>query len=554
MRNKFRYRLPSTACLVTVCLCLSIGVGKAHSSSYIFKAETVVAVGDIHGAYASFEQLLIANGLINDQLEWSAGNTHFVSLGDLLDRGPQSRKVMDLLMRMQTQARVAGGRVHVLLGNHEAMNLVGDLRNVSDAEYAAFAKDISGLEPALANAGLDTVAEKPEGFFQHRAAFSKDGYYGKWLLALPSLIKINDTIFVHGGLSPLVGELGLEGTNSRLTKSLVQHLAIEASSEPLPPILDDPGPLWYRGTAGCHELIESSILAAVLDSLDAQRVVIGHTPTPNRKVTQRLSGRVLAIDTGMLNSVYKGQAFALELTDSRISVLDSQGRRVNQIGLVSAIGKNLGSNTELELSQQLATATPIPDASSAETFGFQDLQGQKHSAKFISVSQKKAKAAEALWRLDRVLGINMVPLTLARKIGNRWGYLDFSRGRWITEAQRQTSKQLRPNFCQEQNDYELLAAFDTLTQGKLRRPQALGYQRGTWSIRLTDQHLSFPRTTKLLKLSHAPKIPELLLVRLQRLSASNLQLSIGSLVGTKEINAILTRRDKLIALIAKETL
>lgn len=549
MRNNLRYRQSCIAYLVTAFLCLSVGVGQANSSSYLYKAQTVVAVGDIHGAYDSFEQLLVANRLVNAQLRWSGGTTHLVSLGDLLDRGPQSRKVMDLLIRLQAEAKAAGGWVHVLLGNHEAMNLVGDLRNVSAAEYAAFANDNLELELAVE----DQVTTKPEGFYQHRAAFGKDGYYGKWLLSLPSLIKINDTVFVHGGLSPLVGTLGLQETNKRLKKSLTQRVAIEALVESLPPILDDPGPLWYRGTAACHELIEDSILTAALKSLDAQRVVIGHTPTPNRKVTQRLGGRVIAIDTGMLNSVYKGQAFALELVGRQISVLDAQGRRVNQIGMKSAIGKNLGRNTELELSQQLISATPSSDATSPGGFVFNDLQGQKHAAKFIAVSQKKAKAAEALWRLDRMLGVNMVPLTLARKIDNRWGYLDFSRGRWITETQRQTDKLFRPNYCQGSNDYELLSAFDSLTQGKLRRPEALSYQSGTWAMRLTDQHLSFPRSTKLLKLPQAPQIPELLLARLKQLSASNLQASIGSLVGAKEINSMLKRRDKLIALIAKES-
>lgn len=393
---------------------------------------------------------------------------------------------------------------------------------------------------------------KPIGFYQHRAAFGQNGYYGKWLFTLPSVIKINDTVFVHGGLSPLVGELGLVRTNHDVTAALTEHLAVESTSIQPPLILDDPGPLWYRGTAACHELIEVTVLAAALKNLEAQRVVIGHTPTPNRRIVQRFDGRVFAIDTGMLKSVYNGEPFALELKERQINVLDAQGKRTKQIDLYRDLGKNLGSTTEMEVAQQLLRADVASDGTSPDVFSFQDLQGQSHAAKFIKSTQKRAKAAEALWRLDRLLGVQMVPLTLARKLNNRWGYLDFSRGRWITETQRQTDNLYRPNYCFEHNSYQIQAAFDMLTRGTLRRPQALSYQSGTWAMRLSDQHMSFPRTTSLIRLPQVPKVPELLLARLKNLTANDLEANIGNLVGTKEISAFLKRRDKLLALIAKE--
>ena len=92
--------------------------------------DRVVAFADVHGAYAELLGLLRETGIVDAQDHWAAGNTHLVSLGDLLDRGADSRKVMDLLMRLQGEAPAAGGQVHVLLGNHEAMNLLGDLRYV----------------------------------------------------------------------------------------------------------------------------------------------------------------------------------------------------------------------------------------------------------------------------------------------------------------------------------------------------------------------------------------------------------------------------------------
>ena len=107
-----------------------------------------------------------------------------VSLGDLLDRGADSRKVMDLLMRLQGEAVAAGGPVHVVLGNHEAMNVLGDLRYVDPGEYAAFAnEEPAGRRDALrsgwmARNGPDSApafdAKFPPGFFGHRAAFAPD--------------------------------------------------------------------------------------------------------------------------------------------------------------------------------------------------------------------------------------------------------------------------------------------------------------------------------------------------------------------------------------------
>ena len=100
--------------------------------------ERIVAIGDVHGDYEQFVALLDSAGLINAKQEWTGGKTHLVQTGDVLDRGPESRKVMDLLMRLEREARKAGGYVHALIGNHEAMNMYGDLRYVSPEEYAAF--------------------------------------------------------------------------------------------------------------------------------------------------------------------------------------------------------------------------------------------------------------------------------------------------------------------------------------------------------------------------------------------------------------------------------
>ena len=103
--------------------------------------ERIVAVGDVSGALAPLIDLLEGVGLLDGELRWTGGETHLVFVGDLVDRGDQDREVLDLVRRLQGEAAAAGGRVHALLGNHEAMNMMRDLRYVSEASFAAFAED-----------------------------------------------------------------------------------------------------------------------------------------------------------------------------------------------------------------------------------------------------------------------------------------------------------------------------------------------------------------------------------------------------------------------------
>ena len=100
--------------------------------------ERVVAVGDVHGDYAGFVEVLRSAGVIDQKDRWIGGKTHLVQTGDVPDRGPGTKKAMDLLMALEKQAAKAGGQVHALIGNHEAMNLYGDLRYTTAAEFAAF--------------------------------------------------------------------------------------------------------------------------------------------------------------------------------------------------------------------------------------------------------------------------------------------------------------------------------------------------------------------------------------------------------------------------------
>ena len=103
--------------------------------------ERIVAVGDVHGRYDQLISILEGTALVDGDSKWVGRKSNLVLCGDLVDRGPDDRAVLDLVRRLQKEAKSAGGAVHMLLGNHEVMNLIRDLRYVTDGGYAAFAKD-----------------------------------------------------------------------------------------------------------------------------------------------------------------------------------------------------------------------------------------------------------------------------------------------------------------------------------------------------------------------------------------------------------------------------
>ena len=103
------------------------------------EAERIVAIADVHGDFDALVAILQKAGLIDETRHWSGGSSTLVQTGELLDRGPKSRAVMDLMMALQKEAPRRKGSVRIALGNHEVMNIMGDLRYVVPEDYAAFA-------------------------------------------------------------------------------------------------------------------------------------------------------------------------------------------------------------------------------------------------------------------------------------------------------------------------------------------------------------------------------------------------------------------------------
>jgi hypothetical protein len=308
----------------------------------------IVAIGDIHGAYDNLVAVLQEAHLVNRKLEWCGGRTHLVQTGDMMDRGPQSRKVMDLFMRLEKEARRAGGRVHVLIGNHEAMNVVGILDETSPAEFASFvdrnserrreqvyelnfekqkekAVSLHERPPDEEKARKEFDAKYPLGYVEHVLAFRPDGYYGRWILSHNVAVLINGILFSHADWSEKMAALGIQEVNRRVRLELSGQVPLENGVT-----FDPESPLQYRGFSKGpldrdFQALNQARLDGILQTLDAKRIVVGHTVTRSGAIEPRFQGKHLSIDTGMLDIYGGGHRVALGIEGDRFLAIHPLG-------------------------------------------------------------------------------------------------------------------------------------------------------------------------------------------------------------------------------------
>jgi hypothetical protein len=309
-------------------------VSAADTSCTVEGVERIVAVGDIHGAYEPLVGILRAAGVLDGRLRWAGGRTHLVQTGDILDRGPDSRKALDLLRRLEDDARRGGGTVHLLLGNHEVMRMLGDLRYVSPGEYGAFVTASSDktrnafVESAPPNLRAQLLLETPPGLVEMRIAFGREGEYGRWLRKLDVAVKINGVLFLHGGISPATASMDCDALNAGVRRELTSDLD-KTRAAPLDSLAArEDGPLWYRGLAQEPDTFAPQV-EEILSKQHAHAIVIGHTVAPDGRIRTRFGGRVVQIDTGMQRGyVPTGRASALQIQQGVFTAIYEDGQEL----------------------------------------------------------------------------------------------------------------------------------------------------------------------------------------------------------------------------------
>jgi len=269
-------------------------------------AERIVAMADWHGDLEAARRALRLAGAIDDEDRWIGGDLVVVQTGDLLDRGDQERAILDLVDRLRREAAAAGGALHVLLGNHELMNVLGDFRYVTDGGWTEFADlDHADLDPDLA--ALPPL-QRPRA-----AAFRPGGRYARQLAEYPVVLVIGRYVFVHGGVLPGHLAYGLE----RLNRETSAWLRGEG---PQPALLQErESPVWARTYCKEPDTESCSLLDQVLAELDCDRMFAGHT-IQRDGVTPGCDRRIWCLDTGA-SSYYLGPAEAVEITAEMVRIL-----------------------------------------------------------------------------------------------------------------------------------------------------------------------------------------------------------------------------------------
>lgn len=300
----------------------------------------VVAIGDIHGDYEAYIEILHAAGLTNETgRRWTGGETQLVQLGDVLDRGPDGLRILEHLEDLADKARRRGGTIHRLAGNHEAMHLTNDFRYVDQGEYEAlidrrsedrreaffeYMVEAAGDHALQNEEGFDEdayraslLAEWPLGKYEYVVQFADGGEQRERILQLDIVVQIGRFVFVHGGISPEYAAMGINEINARGREDL------ESGNQSGTALINDPeGPLWHRAYAFQEEGAGED-LSIALEMLEADHMVVGHTPLTGQ-VSSLYDGNLVLADVG-LSAAYRGARSFLEITPDGTMLVWTEG-------------------------------------------------------------------------------------------------------------------------------------------------------------------------------------------------------------------------------------
>lgn len=281
------------------------------------EADQLYALSDPHGHYDELVQVLAANHLIASanadptKVKWTGGTAALLVLGDLIDKGEKSLEVIDLLRTLEHQAPGSGGRVLVIMGNHEA-EFLADPRN---DKATSTGEDEEGIVSQLAANGVDPA--------KLAACNDSDGR-GRWLADLPLGARVKKWFFAHGGNT---GGRTLADLRDKLERSIAKNGFSDDDIIGGDSLLQSQH--WYGdpkdGTAGEKEV----------DGLGhVKHIVFGHDPgafDDRGRMRQSKNGLLVKVDVAM--GLHEGSkpnpAFLLHITtvgEDTVEVLDSKGK------------------------------------------------------------------------------------------------------------------------------------------------------------------------------------------------------------------------------------
>lgn len=321
-------------------LAFSFNASSAESSSST--TPRTIVIGDLHGDLEAFLSILSDRKLIDANANWIGQNINLILLGDYHDRGPDSRYLMDYFLQLKSEMIKDKSRLVSVIGNHELMTAMSDLRYVTESELESF----SGFQSPIGKQKLDNdLYEKKMQTAQETAtqAFAPvveledgrkvrvklppkkrsevEGYvaahfgnnkYTNFINNSEAMLKMNGNLFVHAGITEWVFQFSMKEVN-KIVKSWMTFFQ---GLSPKPDdstqwAIEESGPLWDR-TMATNELDED-LVGEIVKKLGVKRIIVGHTP--KEKIETLYDGKVLTIDTG--NSKFYNGVISLIEIDSK---------------------------------------------------------------------------------------------------------------------------------------------------------------------------------------------------------------------------------------------
>jgi hypothetical protein len=289
-------------------------------------SKRLVVIGDLNGDDSALEELLGALAIIDRKGSFIAGGTHVVQLGDVVNRGASPRRALHRLMTLAEDAPRRGGRVTMMLGNHEAMVALGNLAWCHPEEMLEFAtaEEREHFERArgrmvyrLLDEATDAGRTGPitgmlraweeanvPGRAAYERAFGPDGVLGRFVRSLPVAIRVGRVLLVHGGLLPRYAKEGLSRLDRQVQDMWERRPLTSLELHPTDPVIAEDGPLWCRSLVTMSPTIASSLLEETLRMVRASTMIVGHTRTDliggeRGRPLPLLDKRLICADTGI---------------------------------------------------------------------------------------------------------------------------------------------------------------------------------------------------------------------------------------------------------------
>jgi len=571
--------------------------------------EKIIAIGDLHGDYDHFI-LILKNpkvGLVDENLHWSGGKAHLVQTGDIMDRGDRAKEILDLLIRLEKEAEAAGGKVHVLLGNHEEATITGislgypdyvsprqfvsflskSFRKAREKQYisrlpAAEQAKVKALGEDLSNNPqlldfwtgiLSDIRNRKEQIASLAYTQNFNWTYGRWLVKKNIVIKINDIIFAHGGINPEYSTWKLKDLNEVFRLELGAYVlhpeAPRLGGQPFTPrlVYNPQSPLWYRQ----DDIASQEEVDKILANLGASRMVVGHnflgsgggSPIVLQvEDVARFENKVWMIDTGIGYSDLGGILYALIIEDGKFNFYSSPAEAAAGNSEESPVIE--GPQTPGEVEKFLRESMPqvVVPGSAGRTDPWKvrlGANGITRWAQFKYINRPRPDPIPdsfnyeiAAYELDKYLGLDLVPPAVRKTIKETVGSLQIFVEKAIREADLKRDNLMLGD--PEVFEWQMadLKVFENLVYDKCGNEKDTLIQKETGKVYRVDFSEAFAPENRTIPGCEILRCSRRLYQRLLEWDQETITIFLSTYLNEEEIRALHARRDAIVRMIQEQ--